>query len=148
MIIYNYDKETKELLYSQEATPNPLEAGEFLVPANATILEPLASKEGFAVVLNNNIWEYIEDNRGQAYDVRIPVTVEYLGVLRDGITKNAVPFTDAEIADNAQYQINATSLSYLKKTDWYVTRRSDTGEAIPTDIDTARAEARAAIKPL
>ena len=57
----------------------------------------------------------------------------------------APEFTDAEIAANAQELTNATSRAYLASTDWYVTRRSDTGEAIPTDIDTARAEARAAI---
>ena len=57
----------------------------------------------------------------------------------------APEFTDAEIAANAQELTNATSRAYLASTDWYVTRRSGTGEAIPTDIDTARAEARAAI---
>ena len=57
----------------------------------------------------------------------------------------APEYTDAEIAANTQAETNATSRAYLASTDWYVTRRSDTGEAIPTDIDTARAEARAAI---
>ena len=57
----------------------------------------------------------------------------------------APEFTDAEIAANTQAELNATSRAYLASTDWYVTRRSDTSEAIPTDIDTARAEARAAI---
>ena len=40
---------------------------------------------------------------------------------------------------------NEKHLSYLADTDWYVIRRSDTGVAIPIDIDEARAAARAAI---
>ena len=57
----------------------------------------------------------------------------------------APEFTDAEIAANAQELTNATSRAYLASTDWYVTRRSDTGEAIPTDVTTAREAARSAI---
>lgn len=33
--------------------------------ANATIQQPLEFKEGYAVVFNNDTWEYIEDHRGQ-----------------------------------------------------------------------------------
>ena len=40
---------------------------------------------------------------------------------------------------------NKTHLAYLAETDWYVIRRSDTGVAIPTDVDEARAAAREAI---
>jgi hypothetical protein len=57
----------------------------------------------------------------------------------------APEFTDAEIAANAQELTNATSRAYLASTDWYATRKYETGVAIPADIDTARAEARAAI---
>jgi len=54
-------------------------------------------------------------------------------------------FTDAEIAANAQAETNVTNQEYLRSTDWYASRKSDTGEAIPSDIVTARAAARAAI---
>jgi hypothetical protein len=57
----------------------------------------------------------------------------------------APQYTEAEIAANAQAQINATSEAYLALTDWYVTRNSETGAAIPDNITAARAEARAAI---
>ena len=40
---------------------------------------------------------------------------------------------------------NEKHLAYLADTDWYVIRRSDTGVAIPIDIDEARAAAREAI---
>ena len=57
----------------------------------------------------------------------------------------APQYTDEEIAANAQAQINATSEAYLASTDWYVTRNTETGAAIPDNITAARADARAAI---
>ena len=57
----------------------------------------------------------------------------------------APEFTDAEIAANAQGEINETSRAYLASTDWYITRHAETGEAIPDDITTNRASARADI---
>ena len=57
----------------------------------------------------------------------------------------APEFTDAEIAANTQAETNATSLAYLASTDWYVTRHTETGVAIPADVTTAREAARSAI---
>ena len=55
-------------------------------------------------------------------------------------------FTDAEIAANAQREINQENLAYLASTDWYVIRKADTGTAVPTDILDARAAARLLIE--
>ena len=57
----------------------------------------------------------------------------------------APEFTDAEIAANAQAELNATSQAYLASTDWYITRNAESGVAVPADVTTARAEAREAI---
>ena len=57
----------------------------------------------------------------------------------------APEFTDAEIAANAQAETNATSQAYLDSTDWYITRHAETAVAVPDEITTARAAARAAI---
>tara|TARA_R110000868_G_scaffold122556_2_gene324922 strand:+ start:495 stop:824 length:330 start_codon:yes stop_codon:yes gene_type:complete len=54
----------------------------------------------------------------------------------------APEFTDTEIAANTQTEVNATSKAYLASTDWYVTRHSETGEAVPDDVVKARAKAR------
>ena len=54
-------------------------------------------------------------------------------------------YTDEEIAFNTQAELNATSQAYLDSTDWYASRKSDTGEAIPAEVITARAAAREAI---
>tara|TARA_B110000483_G_C17925241_1_gene438510 strand:+ start:17 stop:322 length:306 start_codon:yes stop_codon:yes gene_type:complete len=57
----------------------------------------------------------------------------------------APQFTDAEIAANTQAELNATSQAYLDSTDWYITRHAETAVAVPEEITTARASARAAI---
>jgi hypothetical protein len=54
-------------------------------------------------------------------------------------------YTDAEIAANAQQEINQENLAYLASTDWYVIRKSDSGEPIPAKIKKARAKARLTI---
>ena len=57
----------------------------------------------------------------------------------------APEFTDAEIAANAQAELNATNQAYLASTDWYASRKAETGEAIPDDVLALRAAARLAI---
>lgn len=58
------------------------------------------------------------------------------------VVKDAQPLPEEP---TAQEILNRESQAYLTETDWYVTRRSDTGVAIPIDIDEARAAAREAI---
>ena len=57
----------------------------------------------------------------------------------------APEYTDAEIVANTQAETNATSRAYLASTDWYATRKYETGVAIPADVTTAREAARSAI---
>ena len=45
-----------------------------------------------------------------------------------------------------QKKLNAESLSYLFETDWYITRMSETGVQVPSDILNNREEARLSIK--
>ena len=70
---------------------------------------------------------------------------EILKQVADGNLTIAPQFTDAEIAANTQAETNATSQAYLDSTDWYITRHAETAVAVPADVTTARAEARAAI---
>lgn len=66
MKIHNYDNNG---FYIGESTADesPLEKDNFLIPANATIKEPLAQKDNFAICFNEqkDEWEYIEDNRNK-----------------------------------------------------------------------------------
>lgn len=70
MKVYFWDSETKELLEDGEAQLDPLESAKqgkavYLMPANATDIEPLKIKNGFTQVWNGESWEYIEDHRDE-----------------------------------------------------------------------------------
>lgn len=71
MLVYVYDDETKEFLYSEEAHLDPLETqikGEnvYLLPANATFKKPVEKEDGKAVVYSEDIgWKLVDDNRGK-----------------------------------------------------------------------------------
>lgn len=44
-----------------------------------------------------------------------------------------------------QRAVNFEADEFLRSTDWYVTRQSETGKAMPDEVKTARDEARARI---
>ena len=54
--------------------------------------------------------------------------------------------TAEEIANNLVAMQNYDARKYLADTDWYVTRKAETGKAIPDDILTKRQEAREKVK--
>tara|TARA_R110000868_G_scaffold409032_1_gene693705 strand:- start:251 stop:541 length:291 start_codon:yes stop_codon:yes gene_type:complete len=60
---------------------------------------------------------------------------------KDGVFTNPKP-TKAQ----SQNKINEESLSYLKSTDWYIVRMSETNVSVPDKVLKARAAARYAIK--
>ena len=62
---------------------------------------------------------------------------------KDGVFSNPKPSKS-----DAQQKINEGSLSYLKDTDWYVVRMSETNVKVPDKILKARAGARVAIKEI
>ena len=69
MLIYNYDAETKEYTYSEEACLDPEETKKqgknvYLIPANATKKKPPTPQTNEAVVFNNTSWQIIPDYRG------------------------------------------------------------------------------------
>ena len=60
------------------------------------------------------------------------------------VTKYQSVLTNTTRMDlEAQSLINDTSKTYLSATDWYITRQSETGVVVPSDISTKRAKARA-----
>jgi hypothetical protein len=54
-----------------------------------------------------------------------------------------IEFVDDSI--KTQVQLNYESREYIKSTDWYAIRFAETGVAIPTEVLTLRAAARAAV---
>jgi hypothetical protein len=53
--------------------------------------------------------------------------------------------TAEEIAAAAQAATNRQARAYLASTDWYIVRFAESGVAVPAEITTARAAARASI---
>ena len=53
-----------------------------------------------------------------------------------------VILTEEQIAEGESIRKKISALQYLKETDWYATRKAETGKAIPDDILTKRAQAR------
>lgn len=82
MKIYNYNKETKQFISQTIANPNPLEVGEYLIPANATTIEVLPHKDGFKIVFDEELkeWEYLEIPTIYVYEEE---TNEYLKSHKD-----------------------------------------------------------------
>lgn len=68
MQIYNYDKKTKEFISDEVAELDPIGKNP-LIPANATVIEPLAKKDDFAICFDEKkqIWEYKKDLRGKEF---------------------------------------------------------------------------------
>ena len=95
------------------------------------------------VKLTDGGWQ-VNGNMGVPNDPANRDCADVLAWIAEGNTP-APEFTDAEIAANTQAETNATSQAYLDSTDWYVTRHAETAEAVPADVTTARAEARANI---
>ena len=56
--------------------------------------------------------------------------------------------TAEEISNNLVAMENYEARKYLTETDWYVTRKAETGKAIPDDVLTKREEARAKVKSI
>lgn len=91
MKIHHYHPKTKEYLGEGLADKDPMVEDNWLIPANATTVEPLIKKDGFAIVLNNTktAWEYVEDSRGKiVYNTTTKQSekVDYLGEIESGWT--------------------------------------------------------------
>lgn len=54
----------------------------------------------------------------------------------------AIILTQAQIDEAETIIAKKRARQYLAETDWYVTRKAETGAAIPSDILTKRAQAR------
>ena len=50
--------------------------------------------------------------------------------------------TEEQIAAGEAIRKKISAIQYLKETDWYATRKAETGKEIPDDILTKRAQAR------
>ena len=66
-------------------------------------------------------------------------------LIKQWLSEGNVPepeFTEEELTQIELNKNIAEALSYLESTDWYVTRKLETGVDIPVEISAKRAEAR------
>ncbi|EMW3574812.1 tail fiber assembly protein [Yersinia enterocolitica] len=88
--VFNYHYETKEYVGESDYYIAPYTG----IPGSSTLIAPLPSKAGYAVVFNEDAqqWKYTEDYRGtEAYDTQTGYSrpVITLGPLPEGFTSQA-----------------------------------------------------------
>ena len=88
MIAYNFDPVTHEYTGRETAPENPKRPGEYLIPANSTLTEPPAIREGYARVWTGTVWTYAEDHRGETVwrDHDTSMEIRELGPIPEGWT--------------------------------------------------------------
>lgn len=80
---------------------------------------------------------------GYAYDVDGEYTQEQANnIMKYGSVVPTQEAIDALEAETATFRERAEAKKYLANTDWYVTRLTETGTAIPEEVLVARADAR------
>jgi hypothetical protein len=98
------------------------------VPHRATALDKEATREALGIVA-------AEIRTG--YNIVVDETVD------DGWTYEAAQTVD-ELREKLVAQVKSQAYALLAPTDWYITRLTETAEAVPAEVTTARAAIRAA----
>lgn len=94
--IYNYDRATGLYLGQAQADPDPLQPGQWLMPANATPdAPPLAAAGQVAVYTDVRGWQLAQDHRGTWYKADgQAVQIDDLRADISGMTRSAPPSPD------------------------------------------------------
>lgn len=96
LVIYHADGLTGEFIGSGYADPDPMEPGNWLIPARAYREKPPETEERKVAVWGENGWELVFDFRGQVYSIEDGAAVQHhsLGELPYGLTVDAKPGVD------------------------------------------------------
>lgn len=87
MIIYNYDEDSKEFLFTSRAQKNPKREGEYIFPKNSTTIIPPETEEHKVAVFNGEFWNISDDFRGLEQinlDTKEISNVKVIGALDNG----------------------------------------------------------------
>ena len=155
MKIYNYNRETGEYIGVSDATPNPITAGEWLIPACARTEAPPSVSAGEVAVWDNEskLWTPAVDNRETTvYDITNGVSsvVDYIGSIKDTHTTRERPSkfhnwngTDWEEDLDEKYEdTRNTRNGLLASSDWTVLVDSPLTTSKKTKWKTYRQELR------
>ena len=101
--------------------------------------------------IENGVWtadvlpEFAADYPYVAKEVKAHPTDWYQQTFGNHIVKGQTFNQDTGTISDTQESLNIKNRQCLMYTDWYVLRAAEGGTAVPSDITTKRAEARAAI---
>ena len=97
MKIYNYHPNYKTLVCSSEADPSPLEPGAFLIPAHATVIEPISCQDCEIPIFKDDHWEVIKNHMGIYYDKQYKTPFEWYDPINP--PKNGTKTSPPEVKD-------------------------------------------------
>lgn len=89
MYIYNYNPVTGEFLGASLADENPLQSGQYLIPANATDIEPPVPGKNEMAVFSAGSWSIQPDFRGQVLyntETGAAVQITVIGAMSGNLT--------------------------------------------------------------
>lgn len=92
-IIYNADPVTGEFIGTAHADPDPLNPGNWLLPAHSCLAAPPPAGPGVASVRQGDGWLVVPDHRGTVYSTETGEPLEFsnLGDLPYGLTATPRP---------------------------------------------------------
>ncbi|WP_338500889.1 hypothetical protein VRB50_12375 [Pseudomonas poae] len=96
LVVYQAHPLTGEYIGPTQADPDPLEDGNWLIPAMAFAEAPPVAEAGFAVVHvpgEAQVWSQVPDHRGLLYQIEngLPVEWRELGAIPEGLTDQPCP---------------------------------------------------------
>lgn len=114
MEIYTAHPVTREYLGKGQADPDPLDEGNWLIPAYAYPDAPPAISAGHAArrTVAGDAWEVVEDRRGAAFEKATgrKITVVELGPLPDALTA-LEPATPYDVWDGAAWATDSDAVA-------------------------------------
>ena len=102
--------------------------------------------------IENGVWTadvlptFADDYPYVAKEVKAHPTDWYQQTFGNHIIEGQTFTQSTGTINDTQTSLNIKNRQYLNHTDWYVLRATEGGTAVPSDITTKRAAARAAIK--
>lgn len=111
IFVYNYDPITKEFTTIEKAGRNPLNPNEPIVPACATLVKPLDTLDGYAIIWVGNKWEYKEDHRKETWFNAQTDTIEIIQFIGE--------------LPNYYYTLDSTRANKPDGTYWLYDQESD-----------------------
>lgn len=115
--IYNYSGATGEFTGESFADPDPMDVGNWLIPANACLDKPDPASKGHSMRRGDLGWESVEDNRGAIYSTETGdlSTLEDLGPVPAGFTSK-VPPSKNHMWNGSSWRLSRDAeISILKK---------------------------------